>query len=219
MTRNQLTLAVLSLTAMLAGLAWLWASGGFRDHPGGLAPLELAPKPEGGDFTLQGVKGPVRLADLRGRVVLIYFGYTTCPDICPTNLAFIAAALRELSPEELGRVQVLFISVDPERDDLPRLADYAAYFHPNVLGITGTPQQVSEVAALYGAAYHRAEQENSALEYLVDHSAFTYLVDASGRLVRTLDHATPAAEIRAAIEELLQSDPTGTPNPNPGGDR
>ena len=127
------------------------------------APLELAAPPTGGDFTLDSAAGPVRLSDLRGQVVLIYFGYTACPDICPTNLVSIANALRSLHPAELDRTRVLFVSVDPERDDPEHLARYVAYFHPNVLGLTGTPEQLARVARLYGAAYRRVDDNGSAM--------------------------------------------------------
>ena len=162
--------------------------------------------PTGGDFQLQSAAGPFDLKDLRGRVVLIYFGYTWCPDICPTNLAFIASALKSLAPEELARVQVLFVSVDPERDDVHRLAQYTGYFHPQILGLTGTPEQIATAARLYGAAYRRAAQTNSAMGYAVDHSSRTYAVDPRGRLARTLDHATPPDMIAAVVRELLATD-------------
>lgn len=159
--------------------------------------------PTGGDFTLDEASGPVDLASLRGRVVLIYFGYTLCPDICPTNLAMIATALKALTPEERERVRGLFVSVDPERDDPQRLALYAAYFHPNILGVTGTPDQIAGTARLYGAVYRRVDQGDSSLGYLVDHSADTYVVDPEGRWIHTFAHATPATEILAYIRGLL----------------
>lgn len=171
------------------------------------APLEPAAPPTGGDFTLDSASGPVRLSDLRGQVVLVYFGYTACPDICPTNLVYIANALRALQPAELERTRVLFISVDPERDDPAHLANYVAYFHPNIQGLTGTPAQLAEVARRYGAAYRRVDDDGSAMGYLVDHSAFTYVVDPSGRLVQTLDHASPSETIRAAIRAALGTTP------------
>jgi protein SCO1 len=171
------------------------------------AALELAARPTGGDFTLSSPHGPVRLADFRGQAVLLYFGYTACPDVCPTNLAFIAAALRELSEAELARVQVLFVSVDPERDTLQRLADYAGYFHPKVLGITGSPEQIAEVADLYGAAYRRSTLSNSAMGYLVDHTSYTYVIDPAGKLIRVLDHATPPGEIRRTLLTALGQAP------------
>ena len=145
------------------------------------------------------------LASLRGQVVLIYFGYTLCPDICPTNLAMIASALKALTPEERVRVTGLFVSVDPERDDPQRLALYGAYFHPNMLGVTGTPDQLAGAARLYGAVYRRVDQGDSSLGYMVDHSADTYVVDPEGRLVHTFPHTTPATAILSFIRGLLAS--------------
>ena len=105
----------------------------------------------GGDFTLTSADGPATLADQRGRVVLIYFGYASCPDICPTSLAFITAALRALTPAELERVRVVFISVDPARDTPEKLKQYAGHFHPNIIGVTGSPGTLADVATRYGA--------------------------------------------------------------------
>ncbi|WP_295386027.1 SCO family protein [uncultured Thiodictyon sp.] len=204
MQRTQLTLAVVALAAVLAWLLW--------SRPPPPQPvrqsqpqqtLALAAPPTGGDFRLDSAAETLALTQLRGKVVLLYFGYTSCPDICPTNLAFIAAALKGLTPAELARVQVWFISVDPERDTPARLATYAAWFHPNIRGVTGTPEQIAAAARLYGAAYRRVAEPDSAMGYLVDHSASTYLVDPQGRLAQTLDHATPPDTIAAAIRHLL----------------
>lgn len=197
--RPLLLVAVLALTAVLAWLWWFWEPLGARGH----RPLGLAGAPTGGDIRLSAGDSTFDLRDLRGKVVLIYFGYTWCPDICPTNLAYIAAALRTLSPAELARLQVVFVSVDPERDDPRRLTEYAGWFHPQVQGVTGTPAQLAAAARLYGAAYRRVEDSGSAMGYLVDHSAYTYVVDPQGRLVQTLNHATPPADIAAAIRNHL----------------
>jgi len=196
-------LAVLALAGLLAWLLWAWQPG----HPPGDAhrQLDLAGAPEGGDFTLQSVHGPVALSDFRGRVVLLYFGYAACPDICPTNLAIIGYALKQLTAAEREQVQVLFVSVDPARDDLERLAEYAAYFDPGILGITGAEAAVAEAAARYGAAYRRTQAPDSAMGYLIDHSSFTYVVDQHGQLVDTLPHATPAAVIVARLRALLSA--------------
>jgi protein SCO1/2 len=209
MTRKLLVIAILVLFGLLAWLL-LWTPTGVDLDPEGPrhGTLDLASPPQGGDFVLESVDGPVALADLRGKVVLIYFGYTWCPDICPTNLVLIAGALKALTPEELERVRVLFVSVDPERDSVERLAEYSGYFHPEIIGLTGTPEQIAEVATLYGAAYRRTELVDSAMGYVVDHSAYSHLVDTQGKLVRNLDHATPSAEIVAAIRALLGSSPS-----------
>lgn len=192
-------LAALLLAALLVWLLWSWQPAG----DGAPHAPEIASAPAGGDFTLRSVDGPVSLSDFRGRVVLLYFGYTACPDICPTNLAIIAYALKQLAPAERAQVQVLFVSVDPARDDLGRLAEYAAYFDPGILGITGSDAAVATAAARYGAAYRRTQESDTAMGYLVDHSAFTYVIDPRGRLVDSLAHATPADAIVARIRQLL----------------
>lgn len=205
MTRNRLLVAILALVILIGWILLDWDPAGLFDRASdpGHAILESLARPTGGDFTLSSSDGAVHLADLRGQVVLIYFGYTACPDVCPTSLFLIASALRELSESELARVRVLFVSVDPERDDVQRLADYAAYFHPGITGITGTPEQVAEVAARYGASYRRSALSDTAMGYLVDHSANTYVVDASGTLVSTLEHGTLPDEILKTIRESL----------------
>ena len=199
------SIAILLAAAVSAGILSCLEPGPASESS--QTPLELAAPPTGGDFTLDSAAGPVRLSDLRGQVVLIYFGYTACPDICPTNLVSIANALRSLHPAELDRTRVLFVSVDPERDDPEHLARYVAYFHPNVLGLTGTPEQLAQVAKRYGAAYQRVENTGSAMGYLIDHSAFTAVVAPDGRLVQTLGHASPPETIRAAIRTALGTKP------------
>ncbi|BCU07954.1 SCO family protein [Allochromatium tepidum] len=207
MNIGRLSIAIAAAVVVSAGILSYWNSPSLRMPEADPVPLELAQAPTGGDFTLDSSAGPVRLSDLRGQVVLIYFGYTSCPDICPTNLVYIANALRALQPAELERTRVLFVSVDPERDDPERLAGYVAYFHPNILGLTGTPEQLAEIAGRYGAAYRRVDDSGSAMGYLIDHSAFTSVVDPSGRLVETLGHASPPETIRDAIRTAFGTEP------------
>jgi protein SCO1/2 len=195
-------LLALLLALTLAALIWRWPAGPTVE---GIAhrQLGLAQTPTGGDFRLTSPDGPLGLSDLRGKVVLIYFGYTWCPDICPTNLAILALALRQLTDAEREGVQVLFVSVDPARDTLDRLRQYTRFFHPGIIALTGTDAEVAAAAERYGAAYQRAEDSGTAMGYLVDHSAYTYLVDQEGRLVDTLDHATPAEQIVERVRSLL----------------
>lgn len=167
-------------------------------------PLGLAEAPKGGDFTLHSANGPLSLHDLKGKVVLLYFGYTFCPDICPTSLAFTAQGLNQLSPDEQARTQMLFISVDPARDTLEKLKEYGAFFHPNIVGLSGSEQEISAVAKNYGASYSR-QDTGSAGGYVVDHSAATYVVDPAGRMVATLQHGTPPAEVAKAIRAAMQA--------------
>ncbi len=141
----------------------------------------------GGDFTLfQGDK-PIRLSDFHGKLVVMYFGFASCPDVCPTTLTIIASALRQLTPEELETVQPIFISIDPERDQGEKLTAYATYFHPGFIGITGTPDEVQKVANQYGGFFIKVESD-SALEYLVEHTSKTYIISKDGQYVSILPH-------------------------------
>jgi protein SCO1/2 len=159
--------------------------------------------PTGGDFTLTGSTGQISLHDFAGKLVLLYFGYTTCPDICPTNLGNLSSAMRQLTDSERKQVQVLMITVDPERDTIEKLDTYLPYFDPSFKGLVGTPEQTAEIAHRYGAVYQKAAIGEGALGYAVDHSAFTYLIDQQGKLIQQLPHATTGVEFVAAIRPLL----------------
>ena len=164
--------------------------------------LELASEPEGGDFSLQSLEGEVALSDFRGQVVMLYFGYAFCPDVCPDSLARMAGALDQLDGEELKQVQPLFISVDPERDTLEHLDHYSRWFHERIIGLTGDPDAIRDVADRYGAAYRRVESPDDA-GYLVDHSSFYYLVDREGQLQETLPHGIDPDDLAAALRAAL----------------
>ena len=141
----------------------------------------------GGDFTLYQGDKPVKLSDFRGKLVVMYFGFASCPDVCPTTLTIIGSALRQLAPDEMESVQPIFISIDPERDQGEQLDAYAAYFHPSFIGITGTPDEVQKVANQYGGFFIKVESD-SAMEYLVEHTSKTYIVSRDGQYVSVLPH-------------------------------
>lgn len=120
---------------------------------------------------------PFDLADLRGDPVLVYFGYTHCPDVCPTTLADIRAGLRESGVD----ARVVFVTIDPERDDAAAMKQYADYYQAGYIGLTGTPEEIAETAAAWGVTYSRLPGD-SASGYAMAHSTDTYLVDADGLL-------------------------------------
>ena len=200
MQKSILIASILLLSGLLAWLLFAWQPVGEQTlkHEG----TAQTESPQGGDFTLQSDQGPVSLADFRGRVVMLYFGYTWCPDICPTNLSMFSRVLSELSAAELAQVQPLFVSVDPRRDTPARLREYTTYFHEKLIGITGTPEAVARTAALYGVAY-RAVNPDTEVNYAVDHSADTYLIDRQGKLVQRMPHGTSAEVMLAAIRSIL----------------
>jgi protein SCO1/2 len=142
---------------------------------------------------------------MRGKVVVLYFGYTMCPDVCPTSLALLASALNELSQEELEQTRGLFISVDPDRDGLDRLRTYATFFHPVLQGVSGTNEQVATIAGQYGAAF-RKRAEESEMGYVVDHTADLYVIDRKGKLQGSIRHGAPPTEILQVLRRALATD-------------
>ncbi|UTV30151.1 SCO family protein [Photobacterium atrarenae] len=140
-------------------------------------------------------------ADPRLRV--IYFGYTHCPDVCPTSLAVLSAALKELDTETRQRLWPIFITLDPERDTAEKSAQYAQYFHQDIVGMTGSDEQTKALAQKYGVLYMRTELEDSALEYAVDHSSYFYLLQPDGTLVDKVQHTLNPAILVDAINKNL----------------
>jgi protein SCO1/2 len=197
--KNPYLISAVAIAALGAALALWQPWQTMSSH----AVLVSNTAPTGGDFTLTGTVGKVSLHDYAGKIVLLYFGYTTCPDICPTNLGNLSSAMKSLTEAERNKVQVLMISVDPERDDQTKMDTYLPYFHPSFKGLTGTPEQISDIAKRYGAVYQKAAIGEGALGYSVDHSAFTYLINTQGKLVEQLPHATTGDEFVTAIRAQL----------------
>lgn len=156
-----------------------------------------------GELALQSADGPLKLSDLRGKIVVVYFGYTSCPDICPTTLYTMGRAFRELTEEEQAELALLFVSVDPERDELQRLADYARYFHPSFRGASATPEAVRAMATDWGVAYRKADAPGSAMGYTVDHSTQSYLVGRDGELLGEIAHGTSPEVVAERLRSAL----------------
>lgn len=202
MSRPVLLLVIGLLALGLGWAAFFWEPA--VKPPGSAQPMQLAEAPKGGDFVLHSWQGPVALEALRGKVVALYFGYTHCPDVCPVGLSYLGGALKRLKPEEVAQVQVLFIGVDPARDTVKHLKEYVEYFHPAMLGVTGSDEEVAHVARLYGAAYHRAEASPDA-GYAVDHTTNIYLIDRDGELKQTLAHGSTSVDIQKSLSALIHS--------------
>ena len=197
MSERFLMIIAALLAVIVLGLALFWAP----EMPE--RPLPKAAIAAGGDFTLESASGPVSLKDYRGKLVLLYFGYTFCPDICPTSLAATAEGLKQLKPEEAARVAMIFISVDPERDTPARLKEYVEFFHPNLVGVTGKPADLAEIAKRYGVFYAKQKVETAGGGYVVDHSSDTYVLGPDGQLLGKIAHATPPDQVVAEIRKRL----------------
>ncbi len=168
------------LAAGLLGAALVGSSPAPAGAPfkgGVLHPPHAAP-----DFALPASDGSIfRLRDQRGRVVVLVFGYTFCPDVCPLTLAEMVQVRGQLG-DRAPRVQVVFVTVDPERDTAERLRAYVGAFDRNALGLTGDPEALARVRRAYGVVAERRTVAGTKAAYLIDHSAFVYVVDPEGRL-------------------------------------
>jgi len=140
-----------------------------------------------------------RLEDWRGKAVVLFFGFTHCPDVCPTTLADIAQALKELGPDA-GRVQVLMVSVDPERDTPQSLASYVTAFDPRFLGLRGDLEATKKVAAEFKIYFEKRKIGDS---YTVDHSGQSYVIDPQGRLRLLVRHNRIAQDLAADLRTIL----------------
>ena len=193
---------VLALVLLL-GAGFLVARHYFGHPPGESAEVN-AGADIGGPFTLVDQDGhTVRDADLHGKYTLIYFGYTFCPDVCPTSLARNLDALKLLG-SKAEKVQPVLISIDPERDTPAVLKPYVAAFAPNLIGLTGTPEQIAAVAKAYRVYYGKAPAAKADDYYLVDHSSFSYLMGPDGRFLRILSHNAKPEEVAATLDQAIK---------------
>ncbi len=189
MNKTIILIALLAF-ALGIGLARYYmpqSSPDLESNTDGYTKVKMTEGKFGGDFTLYQGDKPVSLSDFRGQLVVMYFGFASCPDVCPTTLSIISSALRQLTPQELETIQPVFISIDPERDQGEKLDAYATYFHPGFIGITGTPDEVQKVINQYGGFFIKAESD-SALGYLVEHTSKTYIISRDGQYVSILPH-------------------------------
>jgi protein SCO1/2 len=189
-------LSVLAFAGLLAAFVAFVA---FTDQPR----MIVSGTPQvGGPFTLTAHTGE-RLTDeaFRGDYMLIVFGFTHCADVCPAELQVMTAALDALGPEA-ERIQPLFITIDPERDTPAHLAEYMAYFHPRLIGLTGTRAEIAAVAKAYHVWYEKVEEEGST-DYLMDHTSITYLMGPDGVFIRHFSFGTSAEDLAEALRAAV----------------
>ncbi|OOE96489.1 SCO family protein [Salinivibrio sp. IB643] len=151
---------------------------------------------DGQPFNLYNVDDP--------RPRIVYFGYTHCPDVCPTSLAVLSAALKSLPESTQKAVSPVFITLDPKRDTSEKAAEYAHFFHPLITGVSGSKAQIDQLAKRYGVLYRITELEDSAMDYAVDHSSFFYFLSPNGELVEKVPHTLNPEMLVAAIERVTE---------------
>jgi protein SCO1 len=186
------------LIGALAGVAFLFVTtpkGGQTVQSSGTALV-------GGPFSLTGDGKTVTDRDFSGRYMLVFFGFTHCPDICPAELQVIAQALDRLG-DKAKKVVPIFITVDPERDTPQAMAEYVKSFGPNFVGLTGSPEAIAAAAKAYRVAYSKIETNESPGDYTVDHSALVYLMGPDGKYVTHFYYGISAEKLAEKLDKLL----------------
>ena len=194
--RTRTTLIALMAVAfvLLVGIGVpAWLMRGDHQHSG----VEI-----GGPFTLMDGNGKtVTQADFLGRYMLLYFGYTFCPDACPTSLSLMAAALDKMPADEAKKIVPVFITIDPERDTAKVVKDYAAAFYPRMVGLTGSPEQISAVERNYKV--YAAKVPNGDGPYSMDHSSIIYLVGPDGNFMVHFSHSVTADQMAEELHKRI----------------
>ena len=183
--------SVLGLVVLFAwlGTGFLKGHGGREDFFGKASELINA------DFTLvDGNEKTVTAADYKGRYLLVYFGFTHCPDICPTSLLLMRNALEQIGPKA-KKIQPLFITVDPERDTPKAMRMYTRNFGKSIVGLTGTPEQIKHAADSFKVYYSRVDDKTSAMGYVMDHSGFIYLMGPDGKYLAHFPFNAPEQQL------------------------
>jgi len=158
----------------------------------------------GGDFEMDSTLGKtVSLKDFEGKLLLIYFGYTSCPDVCPSTLTVIKQAVQKLDPKN-ELIQVLFISVDPERDSLEKMKTYLEFFNPGFVGLHAPFEEVQQVAKKFGSFFMKDEVNKSAIGYLVTHTGYVYLMDRKARIRKMFSSKVDTPEMIETVNLLLK---------------
>ncbi len=191
--------ALIAVTGIvIAAIAAYVLYGGSGGTPGGAL--------VGGPFALTDQDGKQRTdKDFRGKYMLIYFGYTYCPDVCPTALQVMTQALDSLPADEQKRIAPIFVTIDPERDTAALLKSYVGNFHPALVGLTGTADQIRDVARRYRIYYAKAKDDGGSADYLMDHSSIVFLIGPDGAYVTHFTHATPPDRMAEALLARLGS--------------
>jgi len=171
--------------------------------PSGPTPITTGKALVGGPFSLLDQTGRrVTDKDFNGRHMVVMFGFTSCPDICPSGLQVLSAALDRLG-DKAKRVAPIFVSLDPERDRPETLKDYLASFHPSLVGLTGTSEEIAAAAKAYRVYYKKVPVDGSPGSYTIDHSSFFYLMDDKGAFVTHMPHSTNPEKMAERIASVL----------------
>lgn len=166
-------------------------------------PSSLIQKNLGGDFTLSHKSGEWKLSSTNGKVRVLYFGFTTCPDICPMSLNKLSKVLKILSKEKQAKIQPVFISVDYKRDTPASVDEYVDFFGKGYIGLTGTKEQIEKVTKDYGVFFEFTPLKDSALKYTVDHTSRFYVIDQAGKFIKSYSNIKDEPDFIVDLNRLL----------------
>ena len=199
--RSPLKYSLVAVPLLIAGLVFWWGYNRAQPHQfSGSVIQGLTAAP---DFTLSSDQGAVSLSDYEGKLIVMYFGYTFCPDVCPTTLTDVATAVGSLDADTADDVQLIMVTIDPRRDDADRLGEYVRYFDERFVGVTGTEEEIGSVATRYGI-YYRAGEGTEATGYLMDHTATLLVVDQEGNLKLVIPFGVEPEAIASDLEYMLR---------------
>lgn len=193
--------ALVLIPLVVAGLVFWW--GYDRSRPHQFSGTVIQSPVAAPDFTLDSDRGPVSLQDFEGKLVLLYFGYTFCPDVCPTTMSDLAEAVAALDAGDAEDVQVIMVTIDPARDDAARMGEYVRYFDDRFLGVTGSEESIGSVATLYGIFY-RAGEGTEATGYLMEHTPTVLVIDRAGSLKLVIPFGAEPQDVAADLEYILR---------------
>lgn len=157
------------------------------------------------DFKVNSINGEITKKSLEGKALAVYFGYTYCPDVCPTSLSSMASALNSFDETKIDDFVGLFISVDPDRDNVKNLDEYAKYFHKNFIGATSNKENIDDITKRYESYYKKITLDNSAMDYSVAHTSFIYFFDKNGKFISKADHFSDPSKIKENLEKILNN--------------
>jgi protein SCO1/2 len=194
----------LGILAAIALCVTTWPAFPVQAAKARLEDYEVGSYKMGGDFALTNQDGKTTgLRDFRGKVVVMFFGYTFCPDVCPLTLGEMGRLAKALG-SNAGRMQPVFVTLDPARDTAPRLKSYLANFEPGIVGLTGTERDITHVAKLYRARFAKRGAGGDT-GYLLDHTAFIYLVDTKGAVRYLMPHDAGTELLAEGVRQLLKN--------------
>lgn len=201
--KSSMKWVVIGSVALVLGLLVGWGLLQLIERPYTYHGTVIQSQTPAANFTLTGAGGEeVSLSDFRDKVVLLYFGYTFCPDVCPATMVEMKKAMQVLG-EDSEKAQVIMVSVDPDRDSPEKLAEYVTHFNPNFIGLTGSEDEIAQAATPFGIFY---EKHPGSIEsgYLIDHTASVVVIDPDGYLRLVYPFDTPGEAIAADIQEMAK---------------